>query len=94
MSKRTKKVGNTGWMGPRYGIRIRRRVLDIDRARGAAAACPKCSTVTVERVASGVFACSRCGTRYASGAYLFSPPPPITRSEKPGAAEESPAGKG
>ncbi len=47
MSKRTKKVGNTGWMGARYGIRIRRRVLDIDRARGKDAACPKCSTVTV-----------------------------------------------
>jgi large subunit ribosomal protein L37Ae len=82
MSKRTKKVGNTGWMGPRYGIRIRRRVLEIDRARLADAACPKCSTVTVARVASGVFECHRCHTRFASGAYLFTPAPPITRSEK------------
>jgi large subunit ribosomal protein L37Ae len=82
MSKRTKKVGNTGWMGPRYGIRIRRRVLDIDRAREAAAACPKCATVTVRRVAAGVFECRRCGNKFASGAYLFTPPPPITRSEK------------
>ncbi|MFZ1024114.1 MAG: 50S ribosomal protein L37ae, partial [Thermoplasmata archaeon] len=40
MSKRTKKVGNTGWMGPRYGIRIRRRVLEIDRSREPRAACP------------------------------------------------------
>lgn len=82
MSKRTKKVGNTGWMGPRYGIRIRRRVLEIDRARGPDAACPRCSTVTVERVASGVFYCRRCETKYASGAYMFSPPPPITRTER------------
>jgi large subunit ribosomal protein L37Ae len=82
MSKRTKKVGNTGWMGPRYGIRIRRRVLEIDRARELAAACPKCSTVTVRRIASGVFQCRRCGNKFASGAYLFTPPPPITRSEK------------
>jgi large subunit ribosomal protein L37Ae len=82
MSKRTKKVGNTGWMGARYGIRIRRRVLDLDRSREAAAACPKCSTVTVERVASGVYGCRRCGTKFASGAYLFTAPPPITRSEK------------
>ena len=86
MSKRTKKVGNTGWMGPRYGIRIRRRVLDIDRARGGSAPCPRCSTVTVDRVASGVFECRRCGTRFASGAYLFSPPPPISRSERSGAS--------
>ncbi len=82
MSKRTKKVGNTGWMGPRYGIRIRRRVLEIDRARLADAPCPKCATVTVARVASGVFECHRCGTRFASGAYLYTPAPPITRSEK------------
>ncbi len=93
MSKRTKKVGNTGWMGPRYGIRIRRRVLDIDRAREARAACPRCATVTVDRIASGVFECSRCGTQYASGAYLFTAPPPITRSEKPPQGELEAAGK-
>ena len=82
MSKRTKKVGNTGWMGPRYGIRIRRRVLELDRQRRKPAACPRCSTVTIHRVSTGVFECRRCGARYASGAYLFSPPPPITRSER------------
>jgi large subunit ribosomal protein L37Ae len=82
MSKRTKKVGSTGWMGPRYGIRIRRRVIEIDRARSSAATCPRCSTVTLRRVASGVFECHRCGTRYASGAYVFQAPPPITRAER------------
>ena len=91
MSKRTKKVGNTGWMGPRYGIRIRRRVLDIDRAREATAACPRCSTLTLDRVASGVFECRRCGAKFASGAYLFTAPPPITRSERTGAAAEAAA---
>ena len=82
MSKRTKKVGNTGWMGPRYGIRIRRRVLDIDRARGVPGTCPRCSTTTIDRVASGVFECRRCGVKFASGSYIFSAPPPITRSER------------
>jgi large subunit ribosomal protein L37Ae len=86
MSKRTKKVGNTGWMGPRYGIRIRRRVLEIDRERKKPAACPKCSTVTIRRRASGVFICTRCHTQFASGAYMFSPPPPITRTERTAAA--------
>jgi large subunit ribosomal protein L37Ae len=81
MNRRTKKVGSTGWMGPRYGIRIRRRVLEIDRARAAPAACPKCATMTVHRVASGVYACRRCGTRFASNAYVFTAAPPITRTE-------------
>jgi len=82
MSKRTKKAGPTGWMGPRYGIRIRRRVVEIDRARGPNAACPRCSTVTLERVASGIFECRRCGTRFASNAYVFAAPPPIQRTER------------
>ncbi len=82
MSKRTKKVGNTGWMGARYGIRIRRRVLELDRSRGHRAACPRCSTVTLSRISSGVFECGRCGTRYASGAYLFAPPGPVSRAER------------
>ena len=86
MSKRTKKVGNTGWMGPRYGIRIRRRVLALDQARESAAPCPKFSTVTVRRIASGVYECRRCGHQFASGAYLFSAPPPIARSEPAAAA--------
>ena len=90
MSKRTKKVGNTGWMGARYGIRIRRRVLEIDRARSVSAACPRCSTITVDRVASGVFECRRCGTKFASGAYLFSPAPSITRSERETTASPPP----
>jgi len=94
MSKRTKKVGNTGWMGPRYGIRIRRRVLDLDRARGVTASCPRCSTATLGRVASGVFECRRCGVRYASGAYLFTAPPPITRSEETDEKSTPTPGKG
>jgi large subunit ribosomal protein L37Ae len=81
MSKRTKKVGATGWMGPRYGIRIRRRVLEIDRARSRSAPCPRCSTVTLRRVASGVYECRRCGTRFASNAYVFQAPPAITHAD-------------
>jgi large subunit ribosomal protein L37Ae len=89
MSKRTKKVGSTAWMGPRYGIRIRRRVLDIDRTRSRAAACPRCSTVTLHRVASGIFECRRCGTRYASNAYVFQPPPSISRATKEPVADNA-----
>ena len=81
MSKRTEKAGPTGWMGPRYGIRIRRRVVEIDRVRTAPSPCPRCATVTLRRVASGVFECSRCGTRFASNAYAFAAPPPITRAD-------------
>jgi large subunit ribosomal protein L37Ae len=93
--RRTKKVGSTGWMGPRYGIRIRRRVLDIDRAQRKANTCPRCSTVTLWRVASGIYECQRCGTRVSSAAYVYVPPPPITRQERAAVDEDAtrPAGK-
>ena len=87
--RRTKKVGSTGWMGPRYGIRIRRRILDIDTAERKANICPHCSTVTLWRVASGIYECQRCGTRVSSAAYVYSPPPPITRQERTVADAES-----
>jgi large subunit ribosomal protein L37Ae len=69
-------------MGPRYGIRLRRRVQDVDQVSRSAYACPKCSTLTVRRVGSGLFKCSRCERTFASDAYQFRPPPSIFRVEK------------
>jgi large subunit ribosomal protein L37Ae len=81
MSRRTKSVGSTGWMGPKYGIRIRRRVQEVDRAAKASYVCPKCSTMTVRRVGSGLFHCRRCERTFASDSYNFRPPPSIFRTE-------------
>ncbi len=92
MSKRTKKVGRTGWMGPRYGIRVRRRVLEIDRARDQSYACPKCSTVTLRRSGSGIYECHRCHTSFASDAYVFHPAPALFRSEE--IVKETPPAEG
>lgn len=82
MTQRTKKIGSTGGWGARYGIRVRRRVSEIDRVKRGRSACPKCSTVTLHRVASGIYECRRCHQRFASGAYQFTAPPPITRSTR------------
>ncbi len=93
MSKRTKKVGIAGWMGPRYGIRIRRRTQEVEKSRAATYACPKCSTVSVRRVGSGLWRCSRCERTFASDAYVFRPAPSIFRVEeapgKPGGSTAS-----
>jgi large subunit ribosomal protein L37Ae len=68
-------------MGPKYGIRIRRRVQEVDRAAKASYVCPKCSTMTVRRVGSGLFHCRRCERTFASDSYNFRPPPSIFRTE-------------
>jgi ribosomal protein L37AE/L43A len=92
MSKRTKKVGNTGWIRAPHGIRICRRVLDLEPSRLRRAPCSKCSTVTFARKASGIFACFRCDTTVASGAYLSTPAPPVTRTERSAAASQAVGG--
>lgn len=69
MSRRTKKVGTAGRWGPRYGVRIRRRVQDVEATLRKKHACPSCGVVAVRRISSGVWGCRRCGTTFAGGAY-------------------------
>ena len=87
MARRTQKVGVVGRYGPRYGVRIRRRVQEIEETLRARHTCPNCQAVAVKRKSSGVWACRRCGAVFAGGAYR----PVVTTSfkrEVPAAAEE------
>ncbi len=89
MARRTKQVGVVGRFGPRYGVRIRRRVQEIEEARRASHVCPKCQAAAVRRRSSGVWQCRHCGHVFAGGAYR----PVVTTSfrrelEEKAAAEE------
>jgi large subunit ribosomal protein L37Ae len=86
MSRRTKKVGSVGRFGPRYGVRIRRRILDVEVEQRKRHQCPRCSAYSVRRKGTGVWACRRCGLVFAGGAYR----PVVTttvRTEVPATAE-------
>jgi len=78
MARRTKKVGSVGRFGPRYGVKIRRRILEVETVRKAAHACPRCHAMKVRRVGSGIWACRKCGLTFAGGAYR----PVVTTSVK------------
>ncbi|TFF91203.1 50S ribosomal protein L37Ae [Candidatus Thorarchaeota archaeon] len=67
---RTKKVGSTGRFGPRYGAKLRRRVLDIDNRRKEPNRCPSCATRALKRKAAGLWSCTKCGLVFAGGAYV------------------------
>lgn len=67
---RTKKVGSTGRFGARYGAKLRRRVLDIDRKRHEPHRCPSCATRALKRKAAGLWTCNKCGLLFAGGAYV------------------------
>ncbi len=90
MARRTRQVGVVGRYGPRYGVRIRRRVQEIDEARRARHVCPKCQAAAVRRRSSGVWQCRHCGHVFAGGAYR----PVVTTSFKRELEEGTSEGEG
>ena len=66
---RTKKVGPTGRLGPRYGTKVRKLVLEVERKLRRSYKCPSCGAVRVKRVGASIWQCRRCGTKFAGATY-------------------------
>jgi large subunit ribosomal protein L37Ae len=69
MSKRTEKAGTSGKFGARYGVVVRNRIKTIEAEQKKNHECPVCHHDSVKRVASGIWACKRCGAKFAAAAY-------------------------
>jgi len=70
MSKGTLKVGSSGRFGPRYGVKTRRQIADIERKMRQLHPCPRCGQLRVKRKSTSIWECRRCGLIFAGGAYL------------------------
>ena len=70
MVRRTKKVGVSGRLGPRYGVRIRRRIKELEMRQKKSHTCPKCQYKAVKRISTGIWSCNHCGHTFTGGAYL------------------------
>lgn len=68
MSK-TKKVGASGKFGTRYGMRLRRRWLEVHKKQTSKYVCPTCRRVSVKRLSAGIWICKKCDTKFTGGAY-------------------------
>jgi len=66
---KTKKVGSTGRWGARYGLKIRKAVLAIERLQKIKHKCPFCFKFTVKRLATGIWYCGHCNCKFAGKAY-------------------------
>ncbi|MEM3702997.1 MAG: 50S ribosomal protein L37ae [Candidatus Bathyarchaeia archaeon] len=69
MGKRTKKVGPTRGLGPRYGATVRKRYVKIIMEMKRNHKCPHCGLQRVKRVSVGVWKCKKCGFTFTGGAY-------------------------
>jgi large subunit ribosomal protein L37Ae len=69
MSKRTKKACMTARFGPRYGVSVRRRVLEVEVKQRGRHTCPRCAAKALSRMSTSIWECRKCGHKYAGGAY-------------------------
>ena len=67
---KTKRVGSTGRFGPRYGLKIRKKVLEVEKKQKKKHECPKCGRKTIQRVAAGIFKCKKCAYKFTGKAYF------------------------
>jgi large subunit ribosomal protein L37Ae len=76
MSRRakTKKVGMTRGLGPRYGVTLRKRYVKVLSEIKKAHKCPQCSSESIRRESVGVWNCRKCGLTFTGGAYT-----PVTK---------------
>lgn len=70
MSVRTKKVKSVGRFGARYGVRIRRRIREIESRQKGWHECPACAAPRVKRASTSIWECRKCGHKFAGGAYM------------------------
>ncbi|AIY89093.1 50S ribosomal protein L37Ae [Geoglobus acetivorans] len=71
---RTKKVKMAGRYGPRYGLRVRRTLIEIETAQRKKYVCKKCGKKAVKRVGTAIWECRSCGYKFAGGAYIPTSP--------------------
>ncbi len=64
-----KKLGSVGRFGPRYGFGIKKRILKIESLLKKKQKCPFCFKKSVKRVASGIWYCNSCKSKFAAKAY-------------------------
>ena len=66
----TEKVKSAGRFSARYGVGIRKRLLDIEPQQKAKNKCPTCGSNNVKRTSKGIFECRKCSAKFVGGAYI------------------------
>ncbi|RME55108.1 50S ribosomal protein L37ae [Candidatus Woesearchaeota archaeon] len=66
---KTKKVGSTGRFGPRYGRKVKAKILAVEKVQKQNHKCPYCHRLSVKRVSAGIWHCKKCDAKFTGKAY-------------------------
>lgn len=63
------KNKSTKRFGARYGRKVKNRLADIESVRKSPKKCPYCHSYSVKRIATGIWYCKKCGSKFTGKAY-------------------------
>ena len=66
----TKKIGSAGRFGARYGLKIRKKIAEIESVQKQRHKCPECFKFALKRIACGIWVCKSCRNKFAGRAYV------------------------
>ncbi len=69
MAAGTKKVSTTGRFGARYGLKVKQKVLEVEKRQKKKQECPRCHKFQLKRLAKGIWSCQKCAYKFAGRAY-------------------------
>jgi len=68
---RTKKIKSAGRFGAGYGIRVRKKLVEVESKQRIKQICPFCKKSGVKRLSKGIWNCKKCGKKFASDTFYL-----------------------
>lgn len=65
----TKKLKSAARFGPRYGKRLKAKVVAVEAEQRKKQECPYCMRLAAKRLASGIWQCRKCSAKFTGAAY-------------------------
>ncbi len=84
-----KSLGSVKRFGPRYGRTIKKKLGIIEREQRKLHKCPYCNYEKVKRIATGIWECKKCNTKFTGKAYSIKKEL-VTRKKAEEKLEEAP----
>ena len=71
MPTKLKKSKSAGRFGPRYGKKVRAKLVKVEEKQRIKQKCPFCKKLGVKRISKGIWNCKKCNKKFASNTYYL-----------------------